>query len=411
MSNVNTGTSSKKIAFLTLAIAFLISCIEGADIQAAGIAGAGIGEHFGLDKAQLGYFFSAGIFGLLPGGILGGYYADRIGRKKVLAIAVAVFAVFTLTTIWMPSLTGLVIVRFLAGVGMGAALPNLVALAAEAVSQESRGRAVGFIYAGMPFGAALLSLVARGDFGANWHNIFILGAVLPLFALPLIIWVLPESRSFLARKNNPTPAVEAAQDNSFKVVMSKEHFAKTVAIGISFFFTTMVIYIMISWLPLLFKDLGFSRPQGATAQFYYMILGTVGAILMSFLLDKLNKAFVIIMVYVGIVVGLFMLSSASGISQMNVAAMVTGLFVIGSQSLIYAASGMLYPTEIRATAVGIVAGIGRVGAILGPLVAGWILATGSGAIAVITACIPGIIIGAVTLLYGFMRGKHYLPKK
>lgn len=176
----STQHSDQRHAVITVAICFLIAVIEGLDIQAAGIAAAGIREHFGLDSSQLGVFFSAGILGLLPGALVGGRFADRIGRKKVLIWSTAVFALFTLCTVWVNSFESLLAVRFLAGAGLGAAMPILITLASEAVSPQNRGRAVGLMYCGMPVGAAILSLIASTDFGSNWKNIFYLGGLLQI---------------------------------------------------------------------------------------------------------------------------------------------------------------------------------------------------------------------------------------
>ncbi len=191
------GGSNKKHSIITVVICFLIAVIEGLDIQAAGIAAAGIREHFGLDSSQLGIFFSAGILGLLPGALIGGRYADRIGRKKVLIWSVATFAVFTLCTVWVNSFYSLLLVRLLAGAGLGAAMPNLITLASEAVSPAQRGRAVGLMYCGMPVGAATLSYIASLEFGADWKNIFYLGGLLPIIVIPIMVKFLPESHEFL----------------------------------------------------------------------------------------------------------------------------------------------------------------------------------------------------------------------
>src|SRR5690606_13566111 len=159
--------SDNKHAIVTVAICFLIAVIEGLDIYAAGIAAAGIREHFGFDSSPLGVFFSVGIMRLLPGALVGGRFADRIGRKKVLIWSTAIFAVFTLCPVWVNSFNSLPAVRFLAGAGLGGAMPILITLASEAVSPQNRGRAVGLMYCGMPVGAAILSLVAATEFGAK----------------------------------------------------------------------------------------------------------------------------------------------------------------------------------------------------------------------------------------------------
>lgn len=209
--------SDNKHAIVTVAICFLIAVIEGLDIQAAGIAAAGIREHFGLDSSQLGVFFSAGILGLLPGALVGGRIADRIGRKTVLIWSTAVFAVFTLCTVWVNSFNSLLAVRFLAGAGLGAAMPILITLASEAVTPANRGRAVGLMYCGMPVGAAILSLIAATEFGANWKNIFYLGGLLPIIVIPVMMFLLPESKEYLKAKDLAENApADAAPKGAFK---------------------------------------------------------------------------------------------------------------------------------------------------------------------------------------------------
>ena len=307
--------SDNKHSVITVAICFLIAVIEGLDIQAAGIAAAGIREAFGLDSSQLGVFFSAGILGLLPGALIGGRYSDRIGRKKVLIWSVAVFALFTLCTVWVNSFNSLLLVRFLAGAGLGAAMPNLITLASEAVKPENRGRAVGLMYCGMPVGAAILSYIASLDFGSNWKNIFYLGGLLPIIVLPIMIKFLPESREFL-KAQNTTQTTTVATQGSFKDLFNSQNLMRTCLISVSYFFTLMVVYIMLSWLPSLFMELGFSRKEGSTAQFFFMMSATVGTIVLGMLTDRWKKAYVIILMYGGILAGLFCLNAASSLTQM-----------------------------------------------------------------------------------------------
>lgn len=389
--------SDNKHSVITVAICFLIAVIEGLDIQAAGIAAAGIREAFGLDSSQLGVFFSAGILGLLPGALIGGRYSDRIGRKKVLIWSVAVFALFTLCTVWVNSFNSLLLVRFLAGAGLGAAMPNLITLASEAVKPENRGRAVGLMYCGMPVGAAILSYIASLDFGSDWKNIFYLGGLLPIIVLPIMIKFLPESREFL-KAQNTTQTTTVATQGSFKDLFNSQNLMRTCLISVSYFFTLMVVYIMLSWLPSLFMELGFSRKEGSTAQFFFMMSATVGTIVLGMLTDRWKKAYVIILMYGGILAGLFCLNAASSLTQMYLASALVGAFVIGCQGVLYAFGSIVYPTEVRATGVGMASAVGRVGAMLGPTIAGQLLAAGFGAAGVISAAIPCIVISAVFML-------------
>ena len=390
--------SDNKHSVITVAICFLIAVIEGLDIQAAGIAAAGIREAFGLDSSQLGVFFSAGILGLLPGALIGGRYSDRIGRKKVLIWSVAVFALFTLCTVWVNSFNSLLLVRFLAGAGLGAAMPNLITLASEAVKPENRGRAVGLMYCGMPVGAAILSYIASLDFGSNWKNIFYLGGLLPIIVLPIMIKFLPESREFL-KAQNTTQTTTATTQGSFKDLFNSQNLMRTCLISVSYFFTLMVVYIMLSWLPSLFMELGFSRKEGSTAQFFFMMSATVGTIVLGMLTDRWKKAYVIILMYGGILAGLFCLNAASSLTQMYLASALVGAFVIGCQGVLYAFGSIVYPTEVRATGVGMASAVGRVGAMLGPTIAGQLLAAGFGATGVISAAIPCIVMYAVFMLF------------
>ncbi|WP_166170543.1 3-(3-hydroxy-phenyl)propionate transporter MhpT [Acinetobacter sp. SA01] len=397
--------SDNKHAVITVAICFLIAVIEGLDIQAAGIAAAGIREHFGLDSSQLGVFFSAGILGLLPGALVGGRFADRIGRKKVLIWSTAVFAAFTLCTVWVNSFNTLLAVRFLAGAGLGGAMPILITLASEAVSPKNRGRAVGLMYCGMPVGAAILSLIAATEFGANWKNVFYLGGLLPIFVIPLMMLFLPESKEYLKAQNKTAAELAVAPQGSFKDLFNSNNLLRTLCIWVSYFFTLMVVYIMLSWLPSLFMELGFTRKDGSTAQFYFMVTATIGTVILGMLTDRWKKAYVIVLMYGGILAGLLALNGASSLSQMYMAAALAGAFVIGCQGVLYAFGSIVYPTEVRGTGVGVASAVGRIGAMLGPVIAGQLLTAGFGAAGVITAAIPCIIISAVCMLILVNRTK------
>lgn len=402
--DISVRQQDKKHSTVTVLICFLIAVIEGLDIQAAGIAAAGIREYFGLDSSQLGIFFSAGILGLLPGALLGGRFADRIGRKKVLIWSTAVFAIFTLCTVWVNSFQSLLVVRFLAGAGLGAAMPILITLASEAVSPANRGRAVGLMYCGMPVGAAILSLVASTSFGAEWKNIFYLGGLLPIIVIPIMILFLPESKEYLkAQEKVSTSAAEPQA--TFKDLFNTQNLARTILIWVSYFFTLMVVYIMLSWLPSLFTELGFTRKEGATAQFYFMVSATIGTVILGMLTDRWKKGYVIVLMYGGILAGLFALNMASSLTQMYLASALVGAFVIGCQGVLYAFGSIVYPTEVRGTGVGMASAVGRIGAMLGPTIAGQLLAAGFGAAGVISAAIPCIVISAIFMLILIRRLK------
>ena len=273
----------------------------------------------------------------------------------------------------------------------------MITLASEAVTPENRGRAVGLMYCGMPVGAAILSLVASTNFGAEWKNIFYLGGLLPIIVIPIMILFLPESKEYLKAQEKVGTAVAEPQA-SFKDLFNAQNLARTVLIWVSYFFTLMVVYIMLSWLPSLFTELGFTRKEGATAQFYFMVSATIGTVILGMLTDRWKKAYVITLMYGGILAGLFALNAAGSLTQMYLASALVGAFVIGCQGVLYAFGSIVYPTEVRGTGVGMASAVGRIGAMLGPTIAGQLLAAGFGAAGVISAAIPCIVISAIFML-------------
>jgi len=284
-------------------------------------------------------------------------------------------------------------------------MPILITLASEAVAPQNRGRAVGLMYCGMPVGAAILSLIAATEFGANWKNVFYLGGLLPIIVIPLMMLCLPESKEYLKTQNKTAAERAASPQGSFKDLFNSDNLLRTLCIWVSYFFTLMVVYIMLSWLPSLFMELGFTRKDGSTAQFYFMVTATIGTVILGMLTDRLKKAYVILLMYGGILAGLLALNGASSLEQMYMAAALAGAFVIGCQGVLYAFGSIVYPTEVRGTGVGVASAVGRIGAMLGPAIAGQLLTAGFGAAGVISAAIPCIVISAVCMLLLVSRTK------
>ena len=388
-----TETIQRKNVVMTILICFLIALIEGIDLQSAGVAAAGVREAFSLDKSALGLFFSAAILGLLPGGVIGGRLGDRMGRKKVLIVSVALFGIFSIMTALVSSYGGLLFVRFMTGVGLGAALPNLVALASESVSDKARGRAISLMYCGMPIGGVVISLIASTSLIENWKTIFYVGGVLPLLVIPLMMVFLPESRAFLETQKNSNQ-----QQASFKDLFNTYFRTPTLLLWVGYFFTMMVVYMLLNWLPSLLMELGFEKKQANTIQMFFSVGAFIGTVVLGVLVDRWKMKHVIVLMYSGIVLGLLALNTFETVHAMYFAAALVGCFTIGGQMVLYALGSQVYPTEMRGTGVGTAMTVGRFGAMAGPALAGQFLAMGSGATALIATSIPGIIIAAVLIL-------------
>ncbi|MDZ3991372.1 3-(3-hydroxy-phenyl)propionate transporter MhpT [Pseudomonas sp. Teo4] len=373
---------------LTIGLCFLVALLEGLDLQAAGIAAPGMAAAFGLDKLQMGWVFSAGILGLLPGALVGGWLADRLGRKRVLIGSVALFGLFSLATAHAWSLPSLLLARLLTGVGLGAALPNLIALTSEAAGQRLRGSAVSLMYCGVPLGAAIAAGIGIAGYSGDWQRAFHVGGAGPLLILPLLALYLPESAQF----------GQPAQDGA-RVSLRRELFGQgaTWLLWLSYFFTLMVVYILINWLPSLLVGQGFSSADASWVMFALQIGAAIGTLALGLVLERLPAWATAALVYLGILVALGGLGLASDLRSMLVAGFAAGFFATGGQGVLYALAPHFYPVQVRATGVGAAVAVGRLGAMSGPLVAGQMLALGAGSAGVLLASAPGVVIAALAL--------------
>ena len=397
---VNKGQHNGKIsgqpsrAKITLLLCFAIAIFEGFDLQSMGVAAPRMRAEFMLDNAQMAWAFSAAILGTLPGAILGGRFADIVGRKKILIFSILLFGIMSLLTAYAANFSLLLLIRFCTGLGMGGALPMMITLASEAVPDQHKGTAVSVMYSGIPFGGLLTSVVAMSLAGdAEWRHIFYIGGIAPILLIPLIMRFLPESNDYLQRK------VQAQQTTPFfEVLFAKERRMSTIQLWISFFCTLVVLYFLLNWLPLLMGAQGLSKLQANYVQMGYNIGGILGSVLMGVLLDKLRMSFVIKLIYLGILFSLSCLAISPTVALLALSAVGCGLFIVGGQSALYGLAAMYYPTEMRGTGVGAAVAIGRIGSFAGPLMAGFLLSLGQSSTIVIGSSIPVILIAAISAL-------------
>lgn len=378
---------------LTILLCFIVALIEGLDLQSAGIAAAGIRAAFSLDPKMMGWMFSASIIGLLPGAFLGGCIADRIGRKKVLVAAVVLFGIFSLWTAYAGSLAGLLAARFLTGLGLGAALPNLIALCAEAVEERQRSTAISIMYCGVPLGGAVAALVGMLA-GEAWQWVFIVGGVAPLVIAPLMLLMLPESAAFHHQRDQggtvrPSTVEALCGDGRTRITLS---------LWVSYFFTLTVMYMLLNWLPSLLLELGFSKPQAGMVQMVFNVGGALGSLMGGVLLDRFRRTPVVLSIYTGLLLALAGIGFSGSVASMAAAGFAAGVFVMAAQLVLYALAPAYYPTQVRATGVGAAVAVGRLGSVSGPLAAGQILAAGAGTAGVLMAAAPGLLAAALVVV-------------
>ncbi|HEY2358509.1 MAG TPA: MFS transporter [Phenylobacterium sp.] len=369
---------------ITLAFCFVAAMCEGLDVQAAGVAAGGIKAAFKPTTTELGVFLAAGNFGLLFGALAGGRLADLFGRKVVLIASIGIFGLCSAlaAVAWdMPTLIG---ARVLTGLGLGGAMPTLIALAADISHDRSRNTSIALTYVGMPMGGAIASSIILIAPPTQWRWVFMLGGIAPLLIAPMMAWLLPDSR--------PTPAPAAIGNAGFRAVFAEGRLRRTLVLWLSFVLLNLTLHLMLSWLPLLLQGRGLSKSESAFAQVGFNAGGALAALAVGALLDSRWRRPSIAASVLILPVALVMLANASPLTlEMFALAIALGGGILASQVILYGTAGGLYPPSVRGAGVGSAVGVGRLGSLAGPTFAAVLLAAGRTPTEVLTSVLPIVI--------------------
>lgn len=373
----------KRIIFLC----FLVAAFEGMDIQAMGVAAPGLAPAFGLTPAQLGQVMSASTVGLMLGAAVGGWLSDWIGRARVIALSMGVLAIFSLATMAAPDYFSLRIIRLLAGLGLGGAFPNLIAVIAECTPSRSRTTSLAWMYIGFPAGGAAAGLVASWASAGDWRAVFYAGGLGPLLLVPALLLGLPKATPKDGQLSPAGLATARAGDNYLL------RFAPTVTarLWVSYFFTLLVVYLLLNWLPSLAIAAGYSHLQAAHSSIILNAGAVLGSLLLGGLTDRVVPRRALVVTYLGMITALLVLAARNG-TYLFAGAFFAGFFVIGGQLILYAMAPALYPAPVRGTGVGAAVAVGRLGSILGPVLAGLWLSHGFGSETVPLIAVPGLLV-------------------
>jgi AAHS family 3-hydroxyphenylpropionic acid transporter len=336
---------------------------------------------------MLSYFFSTGTLGLFLGAIVGGRLADGIGRKRVLVASIAIFGLFSLATAWAWDIPSLIAARLATGLGLGGALPNLIAMGSENAPQHRRNASVALIYSGTSTGGALANVASLLLSTGDWKSIFIFGGLLPLIVAPFMGRFLQESSAFSRLKSEAVRSV-APQARLFSF-LEEGRAVRTLLLWGGFLLALLTFYLLLNWLPTVLAADGFGKSQGAIAMIGFNIGGVVSVLVIGMYLETRLRRAAVLAAFVGTPLLLTMLANASGkglLVSLMIAAL--GAAVIGSQGILYTYAPQMYPTRNRGTGVGFAVGMGRIGSIIGPVFGGWLLGSGLSASAVMTGLLP-----------------------
>ena len=350
-------TSPLPVVLLCLGIIGL----EGYDIQAFGVAAPHMMRDLSLDASAQGVIGSAVMLGLIVGAFSGGVFSRKVGLRVLLAAATLLFGVCSIATAFASTEPALIAVRFLAGVGFGGALPIVLSIAAEISPPSRRTITVTAAFCGLPAGAAAVAIYARSMGGeVDWRMIFISGGVLPILLTPWILWLIP----------NQSQAAVEAPGSVVADLLGNGRAASTVLIWLIFATTLFVTYLMLNWLPTLVVGMGLDAENGAMAAFLFNLFSIVGAIIMAFLVDRLGFKWPLSLTYAGLAGVIGLLALGKGAPAVLFLSALAGFLVVGPQCALYALIPRIYPPQAKVLGAGAAVAFGRVGAIVGPLVAG-----------------------------------------
>jgi AAHS family benzoate transporter-like MFS transporter len=378
-----------------LAVCALIIIFDGYDLVIYGVVLPKLMASWQLSPLQAGAMGSYALFGMMFGAFIFGPLSDRIGRKKVIALCVILFSLFTFINGFARDVFEFGVCRFIAGLGIGGVMPNVVALMTEYAPKKIRNLLVTIMFSGYSVGGMLsagLGMWLVPDFG--WSSVFFV-AIIPLILLPVILKLLPESPGFLSRGNQSqrlvhivqqlNPAYTYQPEDAFVYPLepssSTPLFAlfkdgraiTTVMFWISFFMCLLMVYALGSWLPKLMNQAGY--PLGSSIMFLMILnIGAIfGAVGGGWLADKFNPRLVLTVFFVLATVSISLLGFKSSALVLNLLVAIAGATTIGTQIVLYSYVGQFYPLKIRSTGIGWASGVGRTGAILGPMLGGTLL--------------------------------------
>ena len=397
MSAATTDRGVRLSAALTLFLCFCTATIEGIDLQSMGIAAPKLGPEFGLGPSQLKWVLLASPLGLFFGAFIGGRIADALGRKTALVAAMLMFGVFQLCTVWAPGYWAMIGIRFACGLGLGGALPNLIALVSEA-SGKNKLLNVVITAAGMPTGGAIASYIAfAGGETGDWRTVFYVGGIAPLVLAPIMLLCLPESARFREAK---AAALEAGRKlNTLKALFGDGRAIATLLLWVGFFGTTLVTYLLLNWLPTLMVGKGFTRTEASFIQIFFNVGAAVGSIALGWLMQQKPSRMILFVCYAGVavsLVGLMYVGKNETLAEVGEA--LVGAFLLGGQYILYGLTPSFYGTEIRGTGAGAAVAVGRLGSAIGPYLGGVLLGSGSNSTQVLQSLLPVTGVAAVAAI-------------
>jgi benzoate transport len=390
---------------LVVGLCMFFNMLDGFDITAMAVVAGAVSQELQLTADKLGLIFSFALAGMMAGAMLLAPVSDIIGRRKLIILSVTLVGVSILLTANASTLGEFVVLRFISGLGAGAMLACQATLVAEYSPEKYRSLSVAATTAGYPLGAMMTSVVAGFIVPEyDWRGMFWFGGVVTL-AMGLIAWVfIPESLKYLFERRpenalervnqilrklkkdtlSELPAVAQQQPRKSRgfagimlSLLAKEHRWKTLTLWTAFFMCFAALYFLMSWIPRLMEQTGYSAEIGRFAFFLFNLGGVIGIFILGTMSTRWKLTNVVSTFLFSAAVCMVIFASAPNQPTL----LMVVIFLIGTLQQggfvgLYAVAAKVYPTEIRSTGIGWAIGLGRFGAVVGPAVTGFLIAAG-----------------------------------
>lgn len=414
----------------TIGLCLVIAILDGFDALSIGFVAPAAAKEWDMPVSGFAIVFALGLLGMMIGGLVLGPAADKFGRRKVILASTFVFSIFTLAAAFATSIEMLLVLRVLAGIGLGGITPNLIALASEYAPRRMRSTVATVVVCSISFGGFVGGLVAAWmipEFG--WRSVFLAGGILPLVILLISLKWLPESLKFLAVSGSEqakqqiietldagsavevqqiTVKTETVKRSPVVTLFTDGRATNTLLLWAVFFFNLLVLYFLVNWMPAIFNAAGFTAGVALVASAIYQLGGVVGGLSIGLLTDRIGKPFRTIgCAYIIGAIAIAVAAQAVNSSLLLIVAVfLVGVGVTGSQTGISAVAAVTYPTSARATGIGWAYSIGRIGSIIGPSLGGYFLASGIAPLTIFSMTIVPTLIAAVAItVLGIRRSR------
>ncbi|MEX8192637.1 MFS transporter [Comamonas guangdongensis] len=380
-------------------VCMALNMIDGFDVLVMAFTASSVSAHWKLGGAELGFLLSAGLFGMAAGSLLLAPWADKLGRRPLILACLAISGVGMLASAWSQTPTQLAALRVLTGLGVGGILACSNVIASEYASQRWRSLAVTLQSTGYALGASIGGSIAVWLLAhQGWRSVFMFGGACTLAVFVIAWFALPESLDFLLARR-PKGALErlnalmvrlglpalasmpaaadaggAAKPRGPLQLFSAGLRRPTLLVWLSFFSVMFGFYFVMSWTPKLLAASGLTAEQGVTSGVLLSLGGILGATLLGLLAARfaIHRALAVFMLITAVLL-CFLVGSSGALWVSYALAFLIGVFVNGCVAGLYAIAPAVYGSEVRATGVGWGIGVGRIGAIVSPLVAGGLL--------------------------------------